>query len=235
MTAVLPEDVQSSDAPTFTGQEVADAVSAISQGQLALLKGDIGYGLFSVSERGLRKMYAVKGRPYSNPCIVIANADILEDIARIPNQRIRQWIADMTAWTTLAVVLPVRDDSRLLSSLPDWVYGQTVTNRTIAAFLSPGAFLDQVIAQAAATGIPLVGSSANPSSQGNIYEFADIPKHIVNAVDIHIDHGKSKYANKERRATTIVNFTNFTIKRRGVNWQKIEQSFIQIKESFENA
>jgi tRNA A37 threonylcarbamoyladenosine synthetase subunit TsaC/SUA5/YrdC len=219
----------------FTDQEVVDAVSAVRQGGLALLKGDIGYGLFGITEAALRKMYEIKGRPYSNPCICITNLDILSEITRIPDPRIREWIIETAKWTTLAVVLPANPESRLLSRLPPWVYGQTVTNGTLAAFINPGTFLERVIALAREQGFLIMGSSGNPSSHGNIYEFHEVPEKIAEAVDFRLDHGRAKYANPERKATTIVNFTNWTVKRRGVNWERIEPSFYQLAEQIRNS
>lgn len=233
MNRDLPNDEQAEN--YFTEQEVADAVAAIGAGSLVLLKGDIGYGLFGITEDALRKMYRIKGRPYSNPCIVICNLDVLEDIALIPDQKVRDWIVEQSSWTTMAVVLPVNPESTLLARLPDWVRGQTVTNGTVAAFLRPGPYLNQVVARAREQGILFVGSSANPSSHGNIYDFEEIPKEIVGAVDFYVNHGKSKHANPERKATTMVNFTNWTIKRRGVNWERIETSFLNLKEELQNA
>lgn len=233
MTRVLPDAEQSEN--YFTDQEVVDAVSAIGRGGLVLLKGDIGYGLFGITEEALRKMYRIKGRPYSNPCIVIADLDVLDEVALVPDRRIREWIAETAAWTTLAVVLPANPDSRLLSRLPDWVRGQTVTDGTVAAFLNPGPYLERVMAHARERDILFVGSSANPSSHGNIYKLSEIPREIVDAVDFHIDHGESKHANPERKATTILNFTNWTVKRRGVNWERIEASFLKLKEDLQNA
>jgi len=193
------------------------------------LKGDIGYGLFGISDTALRKMYEIKGRVLSNPCIVIANMEILDDITLIPTLHIRQWIAAMSAWTTLAVVLPVNPNSKTLSRLSPWVYNKTVTKGTIAAFLNPGDFLSQVIGEAYREEVLFIGSSANPSSQGNIYNFKDLPRKILENVDFYIDHGKSKYENAERKATTIVNFCNWTVKRRGVNAEAIEKSFLECK------
>lgn len=234
----MTSDVSSSPARPrevyFTRREVVEAVDAIRRGGLVLLKGDIGYGLFGISEKAIRKMYEVKGRPYSNPCIVIGNLDVLRDISQVTAPEIWTWIVECTAWTTLAVVLPVNPHSRLLAGLPSWVYGQTVTNGTVAAFLNTGPFLEKVIARAYRQNVLFVGSSANLSSQGNIFDFAELPRTFLKAADFYIDHGASRYANPERKATTIVNFTNWTIKRRGVNWEKIEPSFWRLKESLEN-
>ncbi|MFL6652913.1 MAG: Sua5/YciO/YrdC/YwlC family protein [Sulfurifustaceae bacterium] len=219
--------------PGYTEQQVVDAVGAIRRGGLVLLKGDIGYGLFGISERAIRKMYEIKGRPHSNPCIVIGNLDVLADISRIPDPEIGDWIRETASWTTLAVVLPVNPQSRLLAKLPAWVYAQTVTNATVAAFLNTGEFLEKVIARAFREEILFVGSSANLSSRGNIFDFAELPAHFVQGADFYLDHGKARYANPERKATTIVNFTNWTVKRRGVNWEKIEPSFWRLKQSLD--
>lgn len=216
-------------------QDVELALDALARGDLTLLKGDIGYGLLGSSERAIRKMYEAKGRSLSNPCIVIGNLEILKDVARIPDERIGAWIEQTMRYTTLATVLPVNPDSRLLKSLSPWLYGQVVTNATIAIFLNVGPFLEKVIAQGTKRELIVVGSSANPSSHGNIYSFDEIPKALRDAADFRIDHGRCKYENDARKATTIVNFTNWSVKRRGVNWEQIEPSFLALKSEVAHA
>lgn len=217
------------DATYYTDQEVQDALAAFRRGDLCLLKGDIGYGLLGNSEAAIRKMYSAKGRPFSNPCIVISNLSILRDIASFPHPEIERWVETMAPRTTLAVVLPINPDSRLLPTLPDWVYGQVVTQGTIASFLNVGPFLEDVIERARKENMMIVGSSANPSSQGNIYEYTELPPQIRSAADFSIDHGRSYHANPDRKATTIVNFTNWSVKRHGVNAEMIVPSFLQLK------
>ena len=209
----------------WSDEEVVQAVDALEAGGLVLLKGDIGYGLFGTTERAIRKMYELKGRPHSNPCIVIGNMAILRDIAVAPHPKIWSWIERAIAWTTIAVVLPINRESRLLRTLPPWVHGQTVTNGTVAAFLRTGPYLDVVVQRAFERDTMFVGSSANPSFQGNLYAFSDLPREFISGADFYLDHGSCKYANPQRLATTIVNFANGTIKRRGVNAERIEREF----------
>lgn len=225
MSAGAAEDAGHGETRYWTDAQVEDAVAALAAGGLVLLKGDIGYGLFGTTDRAIRRMYELKGRPLSNPCIVIGNLAILRDIAIAPHPRIWAWIERAIAWTTIAVVLPINPDSRLLPTLPAWVYGQTVTNGTVAAFLRTGPYLDVVVQRAFERDTMFVGSSANPSFQGNLYAFSDLPREIVQGVDFYIDHGSCKYANPQRLATTIVNFVTGTIKRRGVNAERIEREF----------
>jgi tRNA A37 threonylcarbamoyladenosine synthetase subunit TsaC/SUA5/YrdC len=216
-------------APYYTEHEVQDALVAFRRGDLCLLKGDIGYGLLGNSEAAIRKMYAAKGRPFSNPCIVISNLPILHDIASFPHPEVERWVDKMASATTLAVVLPINPKSRLLPTLPAWVYGQVVTQGTIASFLNVGPFLEDVIERACKENMMIVGSSANPSSQGNIYEYTDLPPQIRWGADFAINHGRSRHATPDRKATTIVNFTNWSIKRHGVNAEMIVPSFLQLK------
>ena len=228
--AIEPEGGEGGDggygeARYWSDAEVEDAVLALEAGGLVLLKGDIGYGLFGTSDRAIRKMYELKNRPHSNPCIVIGNMAILRDIAIAPSPKIWAWIERAITWTTIAVVLPINPDSRLLRTLPPWVYGQTVTNGTVAAFLRTGPYLDVVVERAFERNTMFVGSSANPSFQGNLYAFSDLPPEFIRGADFSINHGSCKYANPQRLATTIVNFVNRSIKRRGVNAERIERDF----------
>jgi tRNA A37 threonylcarbamoyladenosine synthetase subunit TsaC/SUA5/YrdC len=209
----------------WTEEELSQSLATIKGGGLLIAKGDIGYGFFATSEAALRKMYALKGRPFSNPCIIIANLKVLLEVAEIPHPQILTWLEKTIQWSTLAVVLPVKKYSSLLNKLPSWVYRQSVTNSTVAIFLGTGPFLEEMIERAYADDFIFVGTSANRSSEGNTYNFKDLPPEFIKEADLSIDHGKSGYENEARLATTIVNFTNWSIKRRGVNWERIEAEF----------
>ena len=217
----------------WTEEEIVRSLEVIREGGLLIAKGDIGYGFFCNSEAAIRKMYSLKGRQFSNPCIVIANFKVLSEVAEFPHPKIFDWIKKTISWSTVAVVLPVRKDSVLLNKLPEFVYKQTVTNSTIAVFLRTGSFLEELIERAYNDGIIFVGTSANLSSKGNIFDFRDLPLEFLEGADWYINHGKSLYENKERLATTIVNFTDWSIKRRGVNYEIIEKEFFDLQKELE--
>ncbi len=210
--------------------EVEDTLRVLREGGLILVKGDIGYGLFSTSEDGIRRMYELKGRPESNPCIFVADLAVMDEVADIPDPRVRRWIEDLASWTTCAVVLPAKAESRLLAGMDPWVRERSITNGTLALFLRTGPFLDVVIKRAFAEGWTFVGSSANLSSEGNRFSPEELPPHFFDGVDLFVDHGAAKLANPERKATTIVNLVNWTIKRRGVEWERITKEFEALKD-----
>lgn len=215
----------------WTAGEVETALETMRAGGLILVKGDIGYGLFGTSRAALEKMYRIKGRPLSNPAIIAGDFDVLDDITVIDRPEIREWIEKMASWTTLAVVLPARHESRCLAAMDPWVRQQSVTGGSLALFLRTGPYLEEVIARAFGEGWVFAGSSANRSLQGNIFRFGELPAEFLRAADLVVDHGLAKLINAERRATTIVNFTNWTIRREGVNAQQIRDEFERLQRS----
>lgn len=209
----------------WTEREVDATLHVLRTGGLVLVKGDIGYGLFGRSRAAIEKMYRLKGRPLSNPCIFCGNLDLLDEIARPPLPAVRSWVADTAERTTIAAVLPVRPDSRVVRSMDPWVRAQSVVDDSVAVFLNTGPFLEVLVPRALAEGWALVGSSANISSTGNRYALDEVPDPIRSGADLVVDHGASALANDGRLATTIVNFTTWEIQRRGVNAEAIAASF----------
>jgi tRNA A37 threonylcarbamoyladenosine synthetase subunit TsaC/SUA5/YrdC len=201
------------------------------RGGLILVKGDIGYGLFGISRSAIATMYRIKGRQQSNPCIFVGNLELMDEIAVIDQPEVRKWIAETAQWTTLAVVLPARTSSPYLESMDPWVRERSVTRGSLAIFLRTGPYVEQLIARAFSEGWVFVGSSANKSLTGNVFRFDELPPEIVQGADLAVDHGVAALINPERRATTMVNFTNWTIRREGVNHQQIRTSFEQLKKS----
>ncbi|MGF7235868.1 MAG: L-threonylcarbamoyladenylate synthase [Frankia sp.] len=221
--------ITSPEPPYWKPAEVDDALATMAGGGLILVKGDIGYGLFGTSEDAIRKMYRIKGRPYSNPCIFIGSLDVLDAIAEIPHPAIRPWIEQLASWTTCAVVLPARAGSPELAAMDPWVRSQAITNGTLAVFLRTGPYINEMVRRALADGTVFVGSSANKSSHGNTFHFADLHRDFLEEADLVVDHGDAALANDERKATTMLNFTDWSVKRRGVNADRIVEQFEILK------
>lgn len=213
----------------WSDQDVDGVLDTLTAGGLVLVKGDIGYGLFGTSERAIRRMYEVKGRRFTNPCIFIGNLDVLDEVVELPSPEVRDWIADVTSWTTLAVVGRVRPGSRVLAGMDPWVRSQSVTDGTVAVFLGTGPYIEQLVIRAFAEGWVFVGSSANKSTTGNNFHFGELPPELIEAADYAVNHGRSKLENPGRLATTIVNFANWTIRREGVNAGEIKAEFTALR------
>ncbi len=211
--------------------EVEQAYAVLRDGGLIMVKVDVGYALMGHSEESIRRMYELKGRPLSNPAIVIGNLDVLLDVGYIEDDKL-QWVKDQMNWTTLAVVIKQRKNSSMWASLPPWLQQQSSIGDTVAVFLNTGTFSDLLVDRAFQNGLLIVGSSANLSFQGNRYSSEEIPQSLKEGVDLFLDHGIPKYANPQRRPTSIVNLTNFTMRRHGVNAEGLELNLQHLKHSY---
>ena len=202
-----------------------NAVSVIKNGGLALTPADIGYGLLGNSEYSIRKMYSLKGRSFTNPCIVAGNMNVLTEIAVVPDGGTLEWLLEITRDSTLAVVFPLNKESRLIRSLSPWVLEHSTESDSIAVFLNCGPVVEEMVRLASEEGMLLVGSSGNFSKSGNNFRLQDVPSEIREGADFTCDMGVSKYENPERMATTILNFSNHSVRRLGVNGAEILSSY----------
>ena len=75
--------------------------------------------------------------------------------------------------------------------------------------------------------MPLFGASANTSLQGSKYRLEDIEAPVLEAADIAIDYGTSKYANDEGRSSSIIDLRNFKTIRIGVCYNRIAEILLQ--------
>jgi tRNA A37 threonylcarbamoyladenosine synthetase subunit TsaC/SUA5/YrdC len=206
--------------------EDARAVYAIvSRGGLALVPTDVGYGLLAMGEEAVDRIYELKGRPRTKPCVTVVNASIFDDVVLPLAPVVRAWIDDVARRTPLAVVARLNERSRLLAAMPSGVRSQATQAGTIATFHSAGRIVEGVAALAHADGRLVLGSSANTAGTGNNASFVDVPESMRRGVDLALDRGPAWYANEQRQATTILDVTRGEFLRRGVNFTPIERSW----------
>jgi tRNA A37 threonylcarbamoyladenosine synthetase subunit TsaC/SUA5/YrdC len=194
-------------------------------GGIVLLPTDVGYGLVACSDAAIGRIYELKGRPAAKPCVTVANAAILDDVAELADARLREWTLGVARTSPIAVINRVRPESRLLARLSPFALGQATTNGTIATFLNAGALVSEIAELALADDRIVVGSSANLASTGNRYRLAEVPAVIRDAVDLVIDGGDARYENSQRLATTILDLTTFEFQRIGIAAAEIEASW----------
>ncbi len=215
--------------PHHTPQELEEAYAVMARGGLILVKLDIGYGFVGCSEEAIRRMYELKGRPASNPCVVPGNMAILQQLCPGIDARTLDWIGEQMRWTTLSVIGDLNEDSTLWQSLPPFVRNQSSHERSVAVFLRPGTFLEALVERAFDDGRLLAGSSGNLSGQGNCYRPEDLAESIIEGVDLFINHGVARYENPQRMATTMIDLRTLEIKRRGINCAKLESSLARLR------
>ncbi len=217
----------------WTKDEVEQAVAALRDGGLILVKGDVGYGLLGSSEAALRRLYRLKERAGTKPCGIMGTLEVLDAIAGPLDDRLRTWLGEISAKFPCAGILNVRDRSTVLTSLSPWVQEHVVQEGSVAVFLGRGQYIEAIIRRVLDDGLLVIGSSANVSGTGNCFSLRELPPSFLRAVDFYVDHGDARYANPDRVGTTMLDFEAWRVHRRGVNWQEIERSMELLKAELE--
>lgn len=187
-----------------------------------MAKLDIGYGFVCYSDDSIKRMYELKGRPATNPCVVPGNIQILKLLCPKVPQAILDWLTEQLTWTTISVIADLDETAPLWLSLPEHARNQSSHKGSVAVFLKPGEFLDALVDKAFANGHLLAGSSGNLSGKGNSYRPEELAPSIIEGVDLFIDHGVAKYENPLRQATTMIDLRTLQITRKGVNLEQID-------------
>lgn len=225
---------ESRDGTKLSSSLRADAravYETVSRGGLVLLPTDVGYGLIGMKPQALHRIYELKGRPLSKPCVTVVNGAIFDDLTLPLASEIREWIEEVTRRTPIAVVARLDDRSRLLGAMPREVRAQTTQNGTIATFHSAGRLVEAVAVLAEADGRLLFGSSANLAGTGHNATFEDVPESMRGGVDLAIDRGPVWYENEHQHATTILDLRTGTFLRKGINFEQIERSWSALRKA----
>jgi tRNA A37 threonylcarbamoyladenosine synthetase subunit TsaC/SUA5/YrdC len=201
------------------------AYEILCDGGVVLLPTDVGYGLVACCDDAVARIYELKGRPQAKPCVTVATAAILADVASLPNERLRHWIHEIARQTPIAVINRVHPESVLLDQLTPFMRGQATTNGTIATFMNAGKLVSAIAELALADDRLVVGSSANLAFAGNNYRLEDVPRSIREHVDLVIPGGRARYHNADRLATTILDLTASSFLRVGIQHALIAASW----------
>ena len=207
--------------------DVARMMDVLAKGGVALVPLDVAYGIVTMREVGIRKIFTAKQRSYEKPSGMFANAELSRAIHIMEpakHDMVRELIAEERI--PFSVVAPFRADHAIFQSVDPFVLQSSTKIGTIDMLLSAGQFHDEIARQVLERGTPVFGSSANTSMTGSKYRLGDIDAPVRAASDISFDYGLSKYVNPEGRSSTIVDFRDFTVVRKGVCFEKLSHAFM---------
>jgi tRNA A37 threonylcarbamoyladenosine synthetase subunit TsaC/SUA5/YrdC len=213
---------------TLVETDAKRVYATLRAGGLALVPTDVGSGLVAREEAAVRRIYELKGRPATKPCVTVANAEILARVAQPLAGDVYEWLAQITRLTPLAIVARAAQ-SPLLDNLSPYVRGQATHAGTIALFFKPGQILERVAEPALPDGKLLIGSSANLSGTGNNYTLEEVPPVMREGVDLMIDRGPAWYRNDGQLASTILDLTTGSFLRKGINYMQIAEAWGQVR------
>lgn len=207
--------------------DVARMMDVLAAGGVALVPLDVAYGIVAMREAGIRRIFTAKQRSYEKPSGMFSNAALSREIHIMDPAR-HDMVAELIAEERLpfSVVAPFRADHPIFRSVDPFVLQSSSKVGTIDMLLNAGQFHDEIARQVMERGTPVFGSSANTSLTGSKYRLADIDAPVRAAADISFDYGLSKYANPEGRSSTIVDFRDFTVVRKGVCFEQLARAFM---------
>jgi tRNA A37 threonylcarbamoyladenosine synthetase subunit TsaC/SUA5/YrdC len=200
--------------PEHDAERVLDAMTA---GGMAILPLDVAYAVIGTTPQAIRTIFSVKGRSYEKPSGMFATWEMSRDIHVMSAERhaIAQIIVQEYD-LPFSIVAPFRADHPLLGAIDPFVLQTSSKNGTLDMLINAGRWHDAVARLALSRGVAVFGSSANRSLTGSKYRLDDIEPEVRQAAAIAIDGGESRHANGEGKSSTIIDFRDFRLIRRGV-------------------
>ena len=203
-------------------------VDVIAGGGVAVIPLDVAYAIVGNSEASIKTIFSAKDRSFEKPSGMFSNYDLLKEI-----QIIEPWKHDIIKAVIFdndlpfSTVAPFRADHPMFKNVPPFVLKNSTKAGTLGMLLNAGVFHNEMTRQSLERGMPILGSSANTSLTGSKYTADEVDAPVLEAADIVIDGGKSKYANPEGRSSTIIDFGDFTTIRVGVCYDQLCEIFLK--------
>ncbi len=209
-------------------KDAARAIDAVEAGGVAIVPLDVAYAITGNGEAAMRRIFTAKRRSFDKPSGMLSNWQLFNDI-QVCGERERAVVNCVINehGLPMSTVAPFRADHPLFADVAPFVIGHSSKAGTLDMLLNAGELHDELTGQAVARGMPLFGSSANTSLQGSKYRLQDIEAPVLEAADIALDHGTSKYANDEGRSSSIIDLRDFKTIRVGVCYERICEILLQ--------
>ena len=229
MTTATTERTTADRVPAATlRDEVNRLMAVLDKGGVALVPLDVAYGIVAMREAGIRKIFDAKQRSYDKPSGMFASAQLSSEIHIMEPAKhamVREMIAE--EGMPFSVVAPFRADHPIMRKVDPFVLQSSSKAGTLDMLLNAGQFHDEIARQVLERGTAVFGSSANTSLTGSKYRLQDIDAPVRAAADIVFDHGRSLYANPEGRSSTIIDFRDFMVVRKGVCFDRLSAAFMR--------
>lgn len=207
-------------------QEAARVYVSLRAGGLAVVPTVAGYGMVALEPSAVARIYALKGRPASKPCVTVTTWPIFDAIAAPIDPAVRRWVTEVTRWSPLALVAPVHSGSALLAALHPFVRAQCTRDATVATFHMAGPLVNRVAELAFADGRLLVGSSGNRSGCGNAYTLDEVA--AGDTADVVVDVGPIPMPDGTRSATTMLDLSTGRFLREGLHFAALAASWARV-------
>ena len=195
--------------------DAARVYETLVAGGIGIIPTDVGYVILGVARDAIWKIFEVKRRKPDKLNAMCGCLEMHRDLHVLDDDR-RAVVSAIVGDANLPMgtVAPGRLDHPALASLDRDVLDQTTDEGTIAMLLNAGPLLDELARIAFSDDRLVIGSSANISLRGVKFRAGDIEPEILDAADIVIDYGLSRW-NRYGRSSTMIEVGRMRVVRYG--------------------
>lgn len=207
-------------------RDAARIFDEMQRGGMAILPLDVAYAVVGTTAEAIRTIFATKRRSFEKPSGMFATWELSRDLHVMAEEHhaIGRVIVEEYA-LPFSIVAAYREDHPMLRGIDPFVLQTSTKAGTLDMLINAGRYHDAVANVAISRGTAVFGSSANRSLTGSKFRFEDIEPEVKDAAAIAIDGGTAKYANPDGKSSTIIDFRDFTLIRRGVCCDQLEAIF----------
>lgn len=231
----MAERIQSEHPIQGTGDAIPQAqlvrdaqriLDVVASGGVAVIPLDVAYAIVGGTEGAIRRIFTAKNRSYEKPSGLFSSPLFSDEIHDLTSEK-RAMIHEIIREENLpfSVVAPFNPQHRFFSRVDPFVLEHSSKQGTIDMLLNAGSLHNELVKLSWDAGIPVFGSSANTSLMGSKYRADDIEAAVLDAADLIIDYGLSKYHNPHGRSSTIIDFSDFSVIRIGVCFDQLKEAF----------
>lgn len=201
---------------------VAEAWELLESGGVVISQLDVSYGFMGATPEAIRKINELKRRQKDKFASVFGTTSLILRLLRCSSRQI--YLAEMLedAQYPFAFMGKINNDDPLICMLPRQTFQYLAPDHSLTIFSNLGRISHHLPLIAEAHGRLILGSSANITGTGNIYESEKLPRHFIESCDLIIGNGKSRYAGLKLK-TVIIDLLNNTIVRTGPFHQEIQE------------
>ncbi len=213
---------------TLLAEDVGRIFEVLQRGDIAIVPLDVAYAIIGMKSKAITEIFAAKQRSFDKPSGMFGDLALSKELHVLPDET-REIARALVEKHNLpfSIVADYRADHPLLDAVEPFVLENSTKGGTVDMLINAGALHNMIARTSAERGMAVFGSSANRSLTGSKYRLQDIEPSVRAAAALAIDYGTSKYANPEGRSSTIIDFRNFTVIRRGVCFEQIRGTFEQ--------
>ena len=195
--------------------------SALRGGGVAIIQGDVGYGMLAATPDAASRTVSMKHRAATKRHGMIGNAEFRRDAMKL-DERQHDMVDAITVDfdLPLGVIGPVRQDHPIIARIEPDTLRASMVGDTMAMLHNNGALATELARLSIESNLAFLGSSANISGTGVKFRVEDIQPEIVEGADLVVDYGLAKY-HLYQASSTMINFESMQVLRPGCCYELI--------------